>query len=612
MTNALSGTRTCSGAVLGSLAAGVAWSWLYGFGVLGSCALALAHAALGLGLGVCLAIAAPRARHGFATGLAAALALAGLAPAVVSAFVPPAPDTAATHALAQSEPRDALASRVAIIGLDGGDWSVIDSLIRAGELPNLAALSSRGRSAVLRSIEPTVSPVVWTSIFSGRPPEQHGIVDWHSAHSANRRTGTLWEMAGAAGLASLVVNVPGTWPPTAALGALVSGFPIPAPLRRAGNDPRLTQNLAIAVREQEQAGPLHDAEVATSGDGSSLHAEASLGGWLDPARRWRHIAIAAAARRGWVPLAQVPIAFAREGGRDRDPAVWTVAGQRIELARGAWSPWLATPAPSGRLYVRLRQLDGGALLSTPAFQDPRAPIHPYASSPEVQELVAGLGMYVVEPTGWKSVADPIARDAIFEHLVDVEEMHLRASLALREWRRDWRVTAHVITLPDRVSHAFWRFHRPEDYAALPADELRAHRDKVARAYRESDRLLGRLVAELGPETAVIVLSDHGFASAPGEWGGHRLDGMLIAAGPGIAPGAERLALSIYDVVPLALTLLGLPVAEDLAGDVPTALLTRGVQVRRIDSYETSAAEPATPTAIDETTEDQLRGLGYVE
>jgi len=229
-----------------------------------------------------------------------------------------------------------------------------------------------------------------------------------------------------------------------------------------------------------------------------------------------------------------------------------------------------------------------------------------------EERIARLGMYVVEPTGWKSAADPIARDAIFEHLLDVEEMHLRASLALREWRPDWRVLAHVITLPDRVSHAFWRFHRPEDYPPIPAAELAANRDKVFRAYRESDRLLGRLLEGLGPETNVIVLSDHGFMSQGESWGEHRLDGMLVAAGRGIAAGSERLSLSIYDVVPAALVLLGLPVADDLAAGPPAALLAPGTPVTRIASYETSTAGHSADVSIDETTEEQLRALGYVE
>jgi len=111
---------------------------------------------------------------------------------------------------------------------------------------------------------------------------------------------------------------------------------------------------------------------------------------------------------------------------------------------------------------------------------------------------------------------------------------------------------------------------------------------------------------------VIVLSDHGFMSRGKEWGEHRLDGMLVAAGAGIAAGPERLSLSIYDVVPAALVLLGLPVADDLAADPPTALLAPDTPVQRIASYETSTTGGSAVTSIDETTEEQLRALGYVE
>jgi hypothetical protein len=564
------------GAVVGSLAAGAAWSWLYGLGAAGSAAVALGHVALGLGIGWYLALFRWRGPRGVALGLAAALVVAGLIPAFIGRFIPSTADTAAGHDLARVETRDGAAARVAIVGLDGADWSVIDPLLAAGDLPHLAGLVARGRTAVLRSIEPIESPVVWTSIFSGRPPEEHGIVGWTYAHAANRRTGALWEMLGAAGLASVVVNIPGTWPPTEVEGALISGFPIPSALRPARGDPRLAQNVGVLVPNRD------------------VHDSVSIGGWI-ASSEVRHFAIDAAIVRGWLPIREVRIGL-----------------DRIEVARGAWSPWLTIRSPGGPLHVRIRHLDDGSLFVTPAFQDAGAPIRSYASSRAVQDLVAALGPYVVEPAGWKRVADPIARDAVFEHLVDVEEMHLRASLALREWRSDWRLFAHVVTLPDRVSHAFWRFHHPEDYPPIERDELAAHRDKVVRAYRESDRLLGQLLARLDSDTTVIVLSDHGFTSEGDRWGGHRLDGMLVAAGPGIAAGADRLALSIYHVVPLALTLLGLPVASDFAADVPTALIVPRTPVTRIASYETDTAGPTVATTIEQTTEEQLRGLGYVE
>jgi predicted AlkP superfamily phosphohydrolase/phosphomutase len=603
--------RSCLGAVLGSLAVGAGWSWIYGLEGGSSAALAAVHAVSGLVLGWLLAISRRSARGGVAVGLVASLALAGLAPLSIGWFTPSTGQTASARELARTEPRDAPTRRIALIGLDGGDWSVIDPLIAAGELPHLAGLLARGRGAVLRSIEPIASPVVWTSIFTGRPPEQHGIVGWTQAHAANRRTGVLWEMAGAAGLASLVVNVPGTWPPTSVDGALISGFPMPGALRRVGQDPRLAQNVGIVVSEREHDGPLHYARAVPTANGG-LRAQAYLGGWLAPTAKWRHFAVDAAIRRGWLPIARVEVPLERAGD-GAAPASWSVGGEKVALAPGAWSPWIATRAPASPLFVRIRRVADGGLFLTPAFQDPRAPIHAFASSREVQERVAELGMYVVEPAGWKSAADPIAREAIFEHLVDVEEMHLRASLALREWRTDWRVLAHVITLPDRVSHAFWRFHRAEDYPPISAEELAAHRDKVVRAYRESDRLLGRLLEGLGPDTTVIVLSDHGFTSHGDSWGEHRLDGMLVAAGPGIAAGPERISLSVYDVVPASLALLGLPVADDLAAGPPTALLAPGTPVARIASYETiTTTAPSTATSIDQTTEEQLRGLGYVE
>jgi predicted AlkP superfamily phosphohydrolase/phosphomutase len=174
----------------------------------------------------------------------------------------------------------------------------------------------------------------------------------------------------------------------------------------------------------------------------------------------------------------------------------------------------------------------------------------------------------------------------------------------------------VITLPDRVSHAFWRFHRPEDYPPVPAAELAENRERMRDAYRESDRLLARLVERLGPEVTYLIVSDHGSASVPGRYGGHRVEGMLVVAGPGVMPAAERGRASIYDVTPLALALLGLPPAGDLAGRAPEGWVAGAGPLEAIASYElddagASGRSPGTAT-IDESTQEQLRGLGYLE
>src|SRR5262249_15158436 len=52
-------------------------------------------------------------------------------------------------------------ARLLLIGLDGADWRVIDPLLRAGRLPNMARLIRDGVRARLKSVEPILSPVAW-------------------------------------------------------------------------------------------------------------------------------------------------------------------------------------------------------------------------------------------------------------------------------------------------------------------------------------------------------------------------------------------------------------------------------------------------------------------
>jgi tetratricopeptide (TPR) repeat protein len=69
-------------------------------------------------------------------------------------------------------------ARVLVIGLDGADWETLDPLMRSGQLPNLARLAREGARADLRSYDPMLSPLLWTTIATGKPPDQHGIADF--------------------------------------------------------------------------------------------------------------------------------------------------------------------------------------------------------------------------------------------------------------------------------------------------------------------------------------------------------------------------------------------------------------------------------------------------
>jgi len=67
------------------------------------------------------------------------------------------------------------AAPLVVVGWDGATWDVIRPLLARGELPHLASLMEHGTSSELRTFEPTSSPLIWTTISTGRPPGVHGV-----------------------------------------------------------------------------------------------------------------------------------------------------------------------------------------------------------------------------------------------------------------------------------------------------------------------------------------------------------------------------------------------------------------------------------------------------
>ena len=115
-----------------------------------------------------------------------------------------------------------MAKRVLIVGWDGADWEILDPLLEAGELPNLAALIARGRRGVSRSCLPSHSWAAWPTFLTGRDPAGHGVFDiLEYRPGATRRLpvssrsilAPTWpQRLSDAGRTSLVVNVPLTYP----------------------------------------------------------------------------------------------------------------------------------------------------------------------------------------------------------------------------------------------------------------------------------------------------------------------------------------------------------------------------------------------------------------
>jgi predicted AlkP superfamily phosphohydrolase/phosphomutase/tetratricopeptide (TPR) repeat protein len=121
--------------------------------------------------------------------------------------------------------------RVLLIGVDGADPGILERLIGEGRLPNFARLKAAGVSGPLRSREPLLSPILWTTIATGRKGQDHGILDFVEMSadgkpvpitSSRRLVPAIWNVLDQAGRSAGVVGWYATYPAEHVRGFVVS------------------------------------------------------------------------------------------------------------------------------------------------------------------------------------------------------------------------------------------------------------------------------------------------------------------------------------------------------------------------------------------------------
>jgi len=165
---------------------------------------------------------------------------------------------------------------VLLIGWDGADWKVIHPLLDAGKMPNLERMVHEGVMGNLATLQPDLSPMLWTSIATGKRPFKHGIHGFtepdpdaggiRPVSSLSRKTKAIWNILSQEKKKSVVV---GWWPSHPAEpinGVMVSNLytghypPLgrPWPLRPATVHPgRLARNLAALRWHPHKLNPGH-------------------------------------------------------------------------------------------------------------------------------------------------------------------------------------------------------------------------------------------------------------------------------------------------------------------------------------------------------------------
>jgi len=379
--------------------------------------------------------------------------------------------------------RAARVKKVIFLGLDGLDAELTEKWMAEGKLPNLAGLNYKR----LRTTCPPLSPVAWSTFATGVNPGKHNIFDFLNRDlrsyapelssakvrpprrvlrigkfeiplsrptvEMRRKSEPFWKILDRNGVGSTILRVPVTFPPDDFNGRLLSAMSTP--------DLRGSQGTF---------------SLFTNGEGA-------LEG----------------------PENGEPIPFRVVGN------VLEIQGETYSLALGEYTPWIRLKfranGSSVAGIVRFLLSEKG-LYATPVQIVPENPALPISQPAYYSAYLAKLlGSFatlgLAEDTS--ALNDGAIDEDAFLKQVDFIQREREAMFfnALDHMRGG--ALACVFDTSDRVQHMFYRYLNP----ALAGSE---HAGVMERMYRDMDRLVGDALKYVDRETALFVLSDHGFCA----------------------------------------------------------------------------------------------------
>ena len=157
-----------------------------------------------------------------------------------------------------------------------------------------------------------------------------------------------------------------------------------------------------------------------------------------------------------------------------------------------------------------------------------------------------------------------------KHLAEAYSVH-SAATHLMDSDPKWDFMAVYYRAIDEISHHFMHYHPPQ-MTGIPDRDFEIYQHVINATYRAHDMMLQVLLQKAGPDTTVILVSDHGFHSdhlrpkfTPRVPAGitvwHRNQGVLLAKGPGIKPDSQVYGSRLLDIAPTILEGQDWPVAE---------------------------------------------------
>jgi predicted AlkP superfamily phosphohydrolase/phosphomutase len=540
--------------------------------------------------------------------------------------------------------------RLALIGLDGATFRVLDRVIEAGAMPALAELRARGFEGVLRSTIPSYTPPAWISIATGVNPGRHGIFGFLATtpqeepritHSGMIGATPLWRYVGNLGVKVAAFNVPISYPPVPVNGFMVSGG-LAAGWSQS-ELPNFASDPEIGRLVSEVSGGHYPLDVVVSYE-NDWHSPDALNRILGVQKLRRRVLAACLER------VEPRVVFAVFEGPDRlqhlyyqyvvDCSNWFSRPEAAAIRNLAFE-YFSDVDEAIRDLVDWAGPDGHVVIVSDHGAGPWEKTvnmnlaleeWGYLKLPAVSRLtrlgpIAGVGQRAV-------------RRVLPRRLLLKAKARLSRNIV---WGESRAFTSHVaeqgihLNHRDDMPHGMLSGPEAERIEVELIERLMAMVDPqdgapiTDRVVRRSEVIRGpfeKRAPDLFPLfrdqrfeisdtlAATSAITDH--RDRP--WGYHHIDGVFIAAGPGVrVAGAWQASpeLDVVDVFPTVLHLSGLPVPEGLDGRVATEILsgdaaTRPVEVAAATMVEDGSDEYPFSAEEEAAIEESLRGLGYLE
>ncbi len=424
--------------------------------------------------------------------------------------------------------------RAVILGFDGMDPELADRFIKEGNLPNLAKLREHGTFRKLRTTYPAISPVAWSTFMTGVNPGKHNIYDFLARDLANylpflssaeirgpkrswkigkytiplgkaqikgMRKGTpFWHWLGKAGIFCSVIRVPVTFPPEKFPGVLLSGMCVPD---LKGSQGTFCFCTTRASNDKFREGGVR---VPITRNGSACHSH--IPGPEDPL--------------GGGTGGELRVDYEIRPDANKKQARITVDSENFTLKVGEYSEWIAVKFKAGlgfsargicRFYLKQVSPEIEVYV-TPVNIDPGRPdlpiSHPVTYSIYLAKLFGPYATLGLAEDTWALNEEVLDDDAFLAQCYANHDDRERMLFDALEKTRQG-LCACVFDTTDRVQHMFWRYLDDDHPAArnVPRDQ-RPH--VIQDLYRRMDGLIGRVMKQIGDDTLLLVVSDHGFKS----------------------------------------------------------------------------------------------------